>query len=76
MQRYYLFHLLVGPILAMLCQRHVNMLQMIISITKNPWLFFIEKFGQKNPPYGLFAPMSNLTKVPYWTSQLKLDHFD
>jgi hypothetical protein len=52
------------------------MLQMIISITKNPWLFFIEKFGQKNPPYGLFAPMSNLTKVPYWTSQLKLDHFD
>jgi hypothetical protein len=33
-------------------------------ITRNP-NFLIGNFGKKNPPYGFFAPMSNLTKVPF-----------
>jgi len=31
-------------------------------------IFFIDNFGQKNLPHGFFAPMSNLTKMPLWTS--------
>jgi hypothetical protein len=38
--------------------------------------FFTKNFGPKNPPYGFFAPMFNLTKVPFWTSQFGVDHFD
>ncbi len=30
--------------------------------------FLTGNFGQKNLPYGFFAPMSNLTKVPFWTN--------
>jgi hypothetical protein len=36
----------------------------------------IGNFGQKTPPYGFIAPMSNLTKVPFWTSRFGPDHFD
>jgi hypothetical protein len=39
-------------------------------------IFLIGKFGQKYPSYDLFAPISNLTKVPFWTSHFKLGHFD
>jgi hypothetical protein len=39
-------------------------------------IFLIENFGQKNPPYGFFAPMSNLTKVPFWKYQFGLNYFD
>ncbi len=28
-------------------------------------IFFIRKYGKKYPSYDLFAPMSNLTKVPF-----------
>jgi hypothetical protein len=38
--------------------------------------FFTKNFGPKNPPYGFFAPMSNLTKVPLWTNHFGFDHFD
>ncbi len=38
--------------------------------------FFTMNFGQKNPPYDFFAPMFNLTKVTFWTSQFGFDHFD
>jgi hypothetical protein len=43
---------------------------------KKSQLFLIGNFGKKTSPYGFFAPMSNLTKVPFWTSQFGLDHFD
>jgi hypothetical protein len=38
--------------------------------------FLTRNFGQKNPPYGFFSPMSNLTKMPFWTSQFGPSHFD
>jgi hypothetical protein len=38
--------------------------------------FFDREFWLKKPPYGFFAPMSNLTKVPFWTSRFGLDYFD
>jgi len=38
-------------------------------------VFLIENFSKK-PPYGFFGPMSNLTKMPFWTNQFGLDHFD
>jgi hypothetical protein len=38
----------------------------ITNITRNHGFF---------DPYGFFVPMSNLTKVPFWTSQFGLDHF-
>jgi len=39
-------------------------------------VLLIGNFGQKNPPYGVFAPMSDLTKVPFWTSQFGPNRFD
>jgi hypothetical protein len=39
-------------------------------------IFLTENFNQTNPPYGFFAPMSNLTKVPFWTSQFGPNYFD
>ncbi len=39
-------------------------------------VFFIKNFNKKKPPYGFFAPMSNLTKMPFWTSQFGPDYFD
>jgi hypothetical protein len=39
-------------------------------------VFLTENFGKKTPPYGFFAAMPNLTKVPFWTSQFGPDHFD
>jgi hypothetical protein len=48
---------------------HLTSLQEITaSFTKN--------FNKKKPPYGFFALMSNLTKMPFWTSQFGLDRFD
>jgi len=38
--------------------------------------FLTQNFSKKNPPYGFFAPMSNLTKVPFWKGRFGLDHFD
>jgi hypothetical protein len=38
--------------------------------------FMTENFGQKKPPYNLFAPMSNLTKMPFWTNQFGFNRFD
>jgi hypothetical protein len=38
--------------------------------------FFTKNFNKKNPLYGFFAPMSNLTKVPFWTSSFGLNRFD
>jgi hypothetical protein len=38
--------------------------------------FSTENFKYKKPPYDFFAPMSNLTKVPFWTRNFGLDHFD
>jgi hypothetical protein len=38
--------------------------------------FLTENFDKKKPPYGFFAPMSNLTKVPFWTGQFRPNHFD
>jgi hypothetical protein len=39
-------------------------------------VFLTENFGLKKKPYGFLAPMSNLTKVPFWTNQFKHKHFD
>ncbi len=38
--------------------------------------FFTKSFGKNNPRYGFFAPMSNLTKMPFWTSWFGPKHFD
>jgi hypothetical protein len=38
--------------------------------------FWMKNFNKKNPPYGFFALMSNLTKVPFWTNRFKFDCFD
>jgi hypothetical protein len=38
--------------------------------------FLTGNFNKKNPSYGFFAPMSNLTKVPFWTSYFGFDNFD
>jgi hypothetical protein len=43
--------------------------------TQEILVFFIENFSKKNP-YGFFAPMSNLTKMPFWTSKFGPNHFD
>jgi hypothetical protein len=32
-------------------------------------IFLTNNFDQKNLPHGFFAPMSNLTKVPFWKSR-------
>ncbi len=39
-------------------------------------IFLTKNFDQENPPYGFLAPMSNLTKVPFWTSRFGPDRFD
>jgi hypothetical protein len=44
-------------------------------ITRNP-NFFDKKFWSKKPPIWFFAPMSNLTKVPFWTSHFGPNYFD
>ncbi len=36
----------------------------------------IDNFGQKNLPHGFLAPMSNLTKMPLWTSRFGPNRFD
>jgi len=36
--------------------------------------FFIRDFSQKNLAYDFFAFMSNLTKLPFWTSQFGSNH--
>jgi len=33
-------------------------------------------FNKKSPPYGSFAPMSNLTKIAFWISHFGPIHFD
>jgi hypothetical protein len=38
--------------------------------------FFTKNFGLKNPSYDFFGLMSNLTKVPFWTSHFGPNHFD
>jgi len=43
---------------------------------KKSWFFQPRILVKKHPPYGFFAPMSNLTKVPFWTSQFGPNHFD
>jgi hypothetical protein len=38
--------------------------------------FVIGNFSQKTLPYGFFAPISSMTKVPFWTSHFGPDCFD
>jgi hypothetical protein len=38
--------------------------------------FLIGILVKKNPPYDFFAPMSNLTKVPFWTIQFGPNRLD
>jgi hypothetical protein len=46
------------------------------SLTLQEILAFLTgNFDKKIIPYDFFAPMSNLTKVWFWTSQFGLDHF-
>jgi hypothetical protein len=43
---------------------------------KKSWLLKLGMSIKKNPPYGFSAPMSNLNKVPFWTSQFGPNHYD
>jgi hypothetical protein len=47
-----------------------------LSKNKVQWLTFAKNFDKKSPPYGFFAPMSNMTKVSFWISYFGLNHFD
>jgi hypothetical protein len=55
----------VGGRLLVICDFALQ--EIIVCFTRN--------FGQKTPPYGFFASMSNLTKMPFWTSQFGPNHF-
>jgi hypothetical protein len=43
---------------------------------KKTWFFLPRTLVKKNPPYGFFVPMSNLTKMPFWISYFGPDNFD
>jgi len=48
-----------------LCKHYEKSLFFLLGI-------LVKKFAS----YGFFAPMFNLTKVPFWTNQFGLNHFD
>jgi hypothetical protein len=60
----------------MALQGGLNILLRSMSSQQEILIFLTRNFSEKNPPYGFFAPMSNLTKVPFWTSGFGPDHFD
>ncbi len=60
----------------MALQGKLNILLRGVSSLQEIQVVLTRNFSQKPPPYGFFAPMSNLTKVPFWTCRFGPDHFD
>jgi len=48
---------------------------MLVFITRNHSFFLLKELVTP-PPFGLFAPLSSLTKMPFWTNYFGAIHFD